>query len=77
MGVCEISTWSSRRRVHLLNTYYYYYYYYKDIFLQPTQLSCMSDDGWEKILWKDQRYPDNYIPERYFLSSLRKNRMLK
>lgn len=35
---------------------------------------CMSDETWEKVLWKPQAYPDNYIPERYFLASLRKNR---
>lgn len=34
----------------------------------------MSTREWEKVLWKTQPYPDNYIPERYFLSSLRKNR---
>jgi len=28
---------------------------------------------WEKVLWKDQGYPDNYIPPDSFLSSLRKN----
>lgn len=34
----------------------------------------MSDEIWEKVLWKPQSYPDNYIPEKYFLASLRKNR---
>ncbi|KZP31329.1 phosphatidylinositol N-acetylglucosaminyltransferase [Athelia psychrophila] len=33
----------------------------------------MSDEIWEKVLWKPQSYPDNYIPEKYFLASLRKN----
>jgi len=28
---------------------------------------------WEKVLWKSQAFPDNYIPPRSFLSSLRKN----
>jgi phosphatidylinositol glycan class C protein len=34
----------------------------------------MSAEEWEKVLWKTQSYPDNHIPERYFLASLRKNR---
>lgn len=34
----------------------------------------MISGEWQKALWKIQPYPDNYIPERYFLSSLRKNR---
>lgn len=34
----------------------------------------MSTREWEKVLWKTQPYPDNHIPERYFLESLRKNR---
>ncbi|KAJ8522527.1 hypothetical protein ONZ45_g895 [Pleurotus djamor] len=29
--------------------------------------------GWEKVLWKRQPYPDNYIPSHAFLSSLRTN----
>jgi len=33
----------------------------------------MSVGEWEKVLWKTQSYPDNHIPERYFLASLRKN----
>ncbi|KAL1738292.1 phosphatidylinositol N-acetylglucosaminyltransferase subunit C [Schizophyllum fasciatum] len=33
----------------------------------------MSKEPWEKVLWKQQPYPDNYIPEGLFLSSLRKN----
>ncbi|KAJ3734906.1 phosphatidylinositol N-acetylglucosaminyltransferase [Lentinula guzmanii] len=28
---------------------------------------------WEKVLWKNQPYPDNYIPEGALESSLRKN----
>jgi len=32
----------------------------------------MSAEEWEKVLWKTQSYPDNYIPERYFLASLRR-----
>ncbi|KAJ7092746.1 phosphatidylinositol N-acetylglucosaminyltransferase subunit C [Mycena epipterygia] len=28
---------------------------------------------WEKVLWKKQEHPDNYIPPGSFLSSLRKN----
>lgn len=34
---------------------------------------CMSA-GWERVLWKKQAYPDNYIPPS-FLSSLRRNSM--
>jgi len=33
----------------------------------------MSVGEWEKVLWRTQSYPDNHIPERYFLASLRKN----
>ncbi|KIM85224.1 hypothetical protein PILCRDRAFT_96385 [Piloderma croceum F 1598] len=33
----------------------------------------MSAEEWEKVLWKTQSYPDNHIPARYFLASLRKN----
>ncbi|KIY52749.1 phosphatidylinositol N-acetylglucosaminyltransferase [Fistulina hepatica ATCC 64428] len=33
----------------------------------------MSKEPWEKVLWKEQPYPDDYVPERLFLSSLRKN----
>jgi len=33
----------------------------------------MSAGEWEKVLWRTQSYPDNHIPERYFLESLRKN----
>ncbi|KAL1739451.1 phosphatidylinositol N-acetylglucosaminyltransferase subunit C [Schizophyllum fasciatum] len=33
----------------------------------------MANEPWEKVLWKQQPYPDNYIPEGLFLSSLRKN----
>lgn len=29
---------------------------------------------WERVLWKDQPFPDNYIPPRSFLSALRRNR---
>jgi phosphatidylinositol glycan class C protein len=36
----------------------------------------MSAREWEKVLWKTQSYPDNHIPEKYFLASLRKNRKL-
>ncbi|KAF8807424.1 phosphatidylinositol N-acetylglucosaminyltransferase [Phlegmacium glaucopus] len=28
---------------------------------------------WEKVLWKIQAYPDNYVPSTLFLASLRKN----
>ncbi|KAF4623384.1 hypothetical protein D9613_001830 [Agrocybe pediades] len=28
---------------------------------------------WEKVLWKRQPYPDNYVPPSAFLASLRKN----
>jgi phosphatidylinositol glycan class C protein len=34
----------------------------------------MSNGGWEKVLWKSQPYPDNYIHPDTFLSSLRRNR---
>jgi phosphatidylinositol glycan class C protein len=37
----------------------------------------MSVGEWEKVLWRTQSYPDNHIPERYFLASLRKNRELQ
>ncbi|KAL1679832.1 phosphatidylinositol N-acetylglucosaminyltransferase subunit C [Schizophyllum commune] len=33
----------------------------------------MPDEPWEKVLWKKQPYPDNYVPEGLFLSSLRRN----
>jgi len=33
----------------------------------------MSQGEWEKVLWKTQPYPDNYIPPKAFLSSLQKN----
>jgi len=29
---------------------------------------------WEKVLWKRQDYPDNYVPPRLFLASLQRNR---
>ena len=29
---------------------------------------------WEKVLWKIQAYPDNYVPSTLFLASLQKNR---
>lgn len=32
----------------------------------------MSQIEWQKILWKQQPFPDNYVPDS-FLSSLRKN----
>ncbi|EGN96867.1 hypothetical protein SERLA73DRAFT_170233 [Serpula lacrymans var. lacrymans S7.3] len=32
-----------------------------------------EDSEWEKVLWRKQEYPDNYIPQRLFLTSLRKN----
>jgi len=34
----------------------------------------MSTVEWERVLWKSQPYPDNYIPPKTFLSSLRRNR---
>jgi phosphatidylinositol glycan class C protein len=37
----------------------------------------MSSGEWERVLWKTQPYPDNYIPRGSFLSALRKNRKLK
>jgi phosphatidylinositol N-acetylglucosaminyltransferase subunit C len=37
----------------------------------------MSTAEWQKVLWKTQSYPDNYIPERDFLASLKKNRKFK
>jgi hypothetical protein len=30
---------------------------------------------WQKVLWKKQPFPDNYVPNA-FLSALRKNREL-
>ncbi|OCB84632.1 phosphatidylinositol N-acetylglucosaminyltransferase [Sanghuangporus baumii] len=38
---------------------------------EPEPLRWMSTE-WEKVLWKKQPYPDNYIPDS-FLSSLRRN----
>ncbi|KIK71027.1 hypothetical protein GYMLUDRAFT_185305 [Collybiopsis luxurians FD-317 M1] len=35
-------------------------------------MSC-EHPAWEKVLWKIQPFPDNYIPQGAFLSSLRKN----
>ncbi|THV04924.1 phosphatidylinositol N-acetylglucosaminyltransferase [Dendrothele bispora CBS 962.96] len=32
-----------------------------------------TPDLWAKVLWKDQSYPDNYIPKDAFLSSLKTN----
>ena len=32
----------------------------------------MSDEKWEKVLWRRQPFPDNYVPPS-FLSSLRRN----
>lgn len=29
---------------------------------------------WERVLWKKQPYPDNYIPPESFLASLERNR---
>ena len=37
-------------------------------------LAPMPDEPWDKVLWKKQPYPDNYVPEGLFLSSLRRNR---
>jgi phosphatidylinositol glycan class C protein len=36
----------------------------------------MKPDGgnWEKVLWKNQGFEDNYIDPQFFLESLRKNR---
>ncbi|KDR85008.1 hypothetical protein GALMADRAFT_233565 [Galerina marginata CBS 339.88] len=31
------------------------------------------EHDWEKVLWKRQVYPDNYIPPRLFLASLQRN----
>ncbi|TFK57287.1 phosphatidylinositol N-acetylglucosaminyltransferase [Heliocybe sulcata] len=36
----------------------------------------MSVGQWEKLLWKDQPFPDNYVPDS-FLSSLRRNANFK
>ncbi|KAI0051699.1 phosphatidylinositol N-acetylglucosaminyltransferase [Auriscalpium vulgare] len=37
-----------------------------------TRLVVMSEDHWERVLWKQQSFPDNYVPPS-FLSSLTKN----
>ncbi|KAF9526444.1 phosphatidylinositol N-acetylglucosaminyltransferase subunit C [Crepidotus variabilis] len=29
--------------------------------------------NWGKVLWKQQKYPDNYVPPRLFLASLQRN----
>lgn len=34
----------------------------------------MGPNEWEKVLWKKQDFPDNYIPRDSFLSALKKNR---
>ncbi|TRM66346.1 phosphatidylinositol N-acetylglucosaminyltransferase subunit C [Schizophyllum amplum] len=33
----------------------------------------MTEEKWEKVLWKQQPFPDNYVPKGLFLSSLRRN----
>jgi len=33
--------------------------------------------NWEKVLWKRQAYPDNYVPQDLFLASLQKNPNLR
>jgi phosphatidylinositol glycan class C protein len=33
----------------------------------------MSETEWEKVLWRPQNYPDNYVPPDAFLSALRRN----
>ncbi|KII94361.1 hypothetical protein PLICRDRAFT_99714 [Plicaturopsis crispa FD-325 SS-3] len=33
----------------------------------------MGPNEWEKVLWKKQDFPDNYIPRDSFLSALKKN----
>lgn len=45
----------------------------------PLLLTAMGPDHeetthWEKVLWKRQVYPDNYVPPKLFLASLQKNR---
>jgi hypothetical protein len=45
---------------------------------KAVRILCMSgaseDVKWERVLWKSQPFPDNYVP-RSFLSELRKNSM--
>ncbi|CAG7851544.1 SubName: Full=Related to pig-c protein {ECO:0000313/EMBL:CCA67462.1} [Serendipita indica DSM 11827] len=37
------------------------------------QHSPTDDKNWERVLWRRLPYPDNYVPPRRFLESLRKN----
>jgi phosphatidylinositol glycan class C protein len=39
---------------------------------QGTTQDVASSDAWQRVLWKAQPFPDNYIPPS-FLSSLRRN----
>jgi Phosphatidylinositol N-acetylglucosaminyltransferase len=39
---------------------------------QHTEIST-DERHWERILWKQLPYPDNYVPPKQFLASLRKN----
>lgn len=34
-----------------------------------------ESEHWEKVLWKQHTYPDNYVPRKLFLASLQTNRM--
>jgi hypothetical protein len=36
-------------------------------------LDTPTDPDWERVLWKRQKYCDNFVPPDKFLSSLRKN----
>ena len=55
--------------------------YFRHVYLHLTfahhrHRAWMYDQtAWERVLWKDQVYPDNHVP-RSFLSSLSKNRAL-
>jgi hypothetical protein len=39
-----------------------------------TQNQCEELHNWEKVLWKRQAYPDNFVPPKLFLASLQRNR---
>ena len=57
---CHLSRWLSPTFTLLLDH------------MQNDRISPAGHETWQKILWKKQSFPDNYVPPS-FLSSLRRN----